>query len=169
MLTKKREIFLLAQPLPSIGKPAVVNPKLFELSFHFPQIVRRTSYFASLFHNRPQLVVSSYIESYNEPLLSMSKLTTSIRPQKKQYRCFHETNNFFKKLTTSFKKLSCFFIMKLRISFTKISCFRNMKVTASFTKKICSHFMKLTTSKVSLSTTISIQSLSHSIQSFLLK
>ena len=47
------------------------------------------------------------------------------------------------KLTTSFKKLSCFFIMKLRTSFTKISCLRNMKVTASFTKKICSNFMKL--------------------------
>ena len=52
------------------------------------------------------------------------------------------------KLTTSFKKLSCFFIMKLRTSFTKISCLRNMKVTASFTKKICSNFMKLRTSKV---------------------
>ena len=49
----------------------------------------------------------------------------------------------FMKLTTSFKKLSCFFIMKLRTSFTKISCLRNMKVTASFTKKICSNFMKL--------------------------
>ena len=30
-----------------------------------------------------ETVVSSYIESYNESLLSMSKLTTSIRPQKK--------------------------------------------------------------------------------------
>ena len=62
--------------------------------------------------------------------------------------CFRETNCFFKKLTTSFKKLTCFFIMKLRTSFTKLSCLRNMKVTASFTKKICSNFMKLRTSKV---------------------
>ena len=64
-------------------------------------------------------------------------------------RCGSECVEYsFKKLTTSFTKLSCFFIMKLRTSFTKISCLRNMKVTASFTKKICSHFMKLRTSKV---------------------
>ena len=65
-----------------------------------------------------------------------------------RHYCFHETKRYVKKLTTSFTKLSCFFIMKLRTSFNKISCLRNMKVTASFTKKICFHFMKLRTSKV---------------------
>ena len=60
-----------------------------------------------------------------------------------RHYCFHETKRYVKKLTTSFTKLSCFFIMKLRTSFNKISCLRNMKVTASFTKKICFHFMKL--------------------------
>ena len=43
--------------------------------------------------------------------------------------CFRETKRYVKKLSVTFTKISCFFIMKLRTSFTKISCLRNMKVT----------------------------------------
>ena len=124
-----------------------------KICFRFMKLRITFTYSCSIKHKKNKETLSLFVLKYS-------------RCNHRCSQCFRETNSFFKKLTTSFKKLSCFFIMKLRISFRKICCSRNMKVTASFTKKICSHFMKLTTSKVSLSTTISIQSLSRSIWSF---